>query len=184
MLSFSKQGHIKTGAPCRSERLAKYNQASDSYVVYCNIKPIFVALLSLSLFAMMAIVSSPTTARIGLLLCQLHGSAASHWSTTAKNQWSTRFTSNGWRRCFHHAGFLVCSNLLGSSRPLSFPVPRALSSLFAFPLSPSVFSLSLPLMASSFRPPALRPRDLHTLASSVRPGIHARLLPFFPNSRH
>ena len=49
MLSFSKQGQIKTGAPCRSERLAKYNQASDSYVVYCNIKPIFVALLSLSL---------------------------------------------------------------------------------------------------------------------------------------
>ena len=71
MLSFSKQGHIKTGAPCRSERLAKYNQASDSYVVYCNIKPIFVALLSLSLFAMMAIVSSPTTARTGLLLCQV-----------------------------------------------------------------------------------------------------------------
>jgi len=71
MLSFSKQGQIKTGAPCRSEHLAKYNQASDSYVVYCNIKPIFVALLSLSLFAMMAIVSSPTTARTGLLLCQV-----------------------------------------------------------------------------------------------------------------
>jgi len=72
MLSFSKQGQIKTGAPCRSERLAKYNQASDSYVVYCNIKPIFVALLSLSFFfAMMAIVSSPTTARTGLLLCQV-----------------------------------------------------------------------------------------------------------------
>jgi len=117
-------------------------------------------------------------------MLKLHGSAASHWSTTAKNQWSTRFTSNGWRRCFHHAGFLVCSNLLWSSRPLSFPVPRALSSLFAFPLSPSVFSLSLPLMASSFRPPALCPRDLHSLASSVRPGIHGRLLPFFPNSRH
>ena len=117
-------------------------------------------------------------------MLKLHGSAASHWSTTAKNQWSTRFTSNGWRRCFHHAGFLVCSNLLGSSHPLSFPVPRALSSLFAFPLSPSVFSLSLPLMASSFCPPALCPRDLHSLASSVRPGIHARLLPFFPNSRH
>ena len=75
MLSFSKQGQIKTGAPCRSERLAKYNQASDSYMVYCNIKPIFVALLSLSLSlslsSMMAIVSSPTTARTGLLLCQV-----------------------------------------------------------------------------------------------------------------
>ena len=70
MLSFSKQGHIKTGAPCRSERLAKYNQASDSYVMYCNIKPIFVA-LSLFFSPMMAIVSSPTTARTGLLLCQV-----------------------------------------------------------------------------------------------------------------
>jgi len=70
MLSFSKQGQIKTGAPCRSERLAKYNQASDSYVMYCNIKPIFVA-LSLFFSPMMAIVSSPTTARTGLLLCQV-----------------------------------------------------------------------------------------------------------------
>ncbi|KAG2545226.1 hypothetical protein PVAP13_9KG417159 [Panicum virgatum] len=89
----------------------------------------------------------------------------------SKNQWSTRFTSNGWRHCFHHAGFLVCSNLLGSSRPLSFPVPRALSSLFAFSLSPSVFSLSLPLIGKllpSACPPPPRPPFL-----DLAPSVHA-----------
>ena len=36
-----QQGQIKTGAPCRSERLAKYNQASSSPVYSCSAEAIF-----------------------------------------------------------------------------------------------------------------------------------------------
>jgi len=61
-------GQVKTGAPCRSEHLAKYNQASDFLcVVVLQYKTYFCS----SIFAMMATVSSPTSSRTGLLLCQV-----------------------------------------------------------------------------------------------------------------